>query len=155
MSAGILVYRRSGGEAERLVSEVLIGHPGGPLWARKDDGAWTIPKGECDPDELPADAARREFTEETGLAVPGGELLELGTSRQASGKLVAVWAVEGDVDADRCSSNHFEMDWPPRSGRRASFPEIDRLAWFDLATARTKLLVGQRVFLDRLVAASA
>lgn len=144
-SAGILVWRRTGGGVE-----VLLGHMGGPYWARRDDGAWTIPKGEYEPDEDPLTAAAREFTEETGLPVPAGRLVELGDVRQSGGKLVRAWAVEGDVDAAAARSNTFELEWPPRSGRTRRFPELDRFAWFDVATARAKILTAQAQLLDRL-----
>jgi len=129
--------------------EVLLGHMGGPFWARRDDGAWSIPKGEYAPDEDPEAAARREFAEELGSPVPAAELVPLGELR-ASGKVLVVWAAEGDLDATTCRSNTFSLEWPPRSGRVQEFPEIDRAAWFPLAEARTKLLKGQVPFLDRL-----
>jgi predicted NUDIX family NTP pyrophosphohydrolase len=145
-SAGILLYR--GGADGR---EVLLVHPGGPFWAKRDDGAWSIPKGEYGPDEDPRLAARREFEEELGSALPGdAELRELGEVRQKNGKLVAAWAVEGDLDATAARSNTFELEWPPRSGRRQEFPEIDRAEWFAVARAREKLLPAQVAFLDRL-----
>ncbi|WP_298325705.1 NUDIX domain-containing protein [Haloactinopolyspora sp.] len=144
-SAGILVFRRTGPEVE-----VLLGHMGGPFWARKDAGAWSIPKGEIDADEPPRAAARREFTEELGLPVPDGELIELGTVRQSGGKKVDVWALEADLDPASVVPGTFEMIWPPGSGRRQEFPEIDRVAWFDLATAREKIVRGQRQALDLL-----
>ncbi|RDI63799.1 NUDIX domain-containing protein [Nocardia pseudobrasiliensis] len=148
-SAGVLVYRR------RPEIEVLLGHMGGPLWARKDDGAWSIPKGEYEPDEeQPRAAAAREFTEELGLPVPAGEWVPLGEVRYSSGrKQVVVWAVEGDLDTARVVPGTFEMEWPPRSGRLQQFPEIDRAEWFDPETARAKLSAGQRPLIDRLVAA--
>jgi predicted NUDIX family NTP pyrophosphohydrolase len=143
-SAGILLYRmRSAGP------EVLLGHMGGPFWARKDDGAWSIPKGEHDPDEDAEAAARREFAEELGLPVPATELIPLGELRAR--KVLTVWAAEGDLDVDAVVSNTFELEWPPRSGRRQEFPEIDRAAWFDVGTARAKIVAGQRPFLDRLL----
>jgi predicted NUDIX family NTP pyrophosphohydrolase len=149
-SAGILLWRRT---ANGL--EVLLAHQGGPFWARKDHGHWTIPKGEVEPDEeLPA-VARREFAEETGHQVPDGEMLELGDIRQKSGKLVLGWAVEGDLDPAAAVSNTYDMEWPPRSGRVQSFPEIDRVEWFDLAEARRRLKAAQVPFLDRLQAALA
>jgi predicted NUDIX family NTP pyrophosphohydrolase len=144
-SAGILVYRRVGPELE-----VLIGHMGGPLWARRDDAAWSIPKGEYLPDEQPEAAARREFVEELGLPVPDGELVDLGTVRQPSGKYVTVWAVEGDLDPAAVIPGTFRMEWPRGSGRLADFPEIDRVAWFSIDAARAKLVAGQVPFLDRL-----
>jgi len=144
-SAGILLYRRTGG-----VPQVLLVHPGGPFWSRKDAGAWSIPKGEYGDDEDAEACARREFEEETGTALPEGELSDLGTARQRSGKLVTAWAAEGDLDADAIVSNEFEMEWPPRSGRRQSFPEVDRAGWFGLDEAAEKLNPAQVVFLERL-----
>ncbi len=143
-SAGILMYRRRGKSLE-----VLLVHPGGPFWRRKDAGAWSIPKGEFDPAEPAADAARREFAEELGRQ-PEGELIPLGEIRQSGGKRVVAFALEGDFDANRIKSNSFEMEWPPRSGRRQSFPEVDRAEWFALAQARERINQGQRPFLDRL-----
>lgn len=148
-SAGILPFRRRGD-----VVEVLIGHPGGPFWARKDDGAWSVIKGEY-ADEDPLAAARREFREETGIEVPDGEAVELPKIVQKGGKVVTVFAVEADLDALGSStahfvSNTFETEWPPRSGRMQSFPEIDRIAWFSVAEARVKLLAAQAVVLDAL-----
>ncbi|RBY84422.1 NUDIX domain-containing protein [Blastococcus sp. TF02A-26] len=145
-SAGVLLHRR--GPAG---PEVLLGHMGGPFWARKDDGAWSIPKGEHAADEDPETAARREFAEELGSPVPAADLVPLGELR-ASGKVLAVWAAEGDLDATTCRSNTFSLEWPPRSGRVQEFPEIDRAAWFPLAQAREKLVRGQVPFLDRLAA---
>jgi predicted NUDIX family NTP pyrophosphohydrolase len=147
-SAGILLYRRS---AEQAL-EVLIGHMGGPFWAKKDAGGWSIPKGEHGPDEEPMDVARREFAEELGSPVPAGDLLPLGELRVTSGKLLTVWAAEGDLDATATTSNTCELEWPPRSGRVQSFPEIDRAAWFGVEEARTRLVRGQVPFLDRLLA---
>lgn len=147
-SAGLLVFRRTGGAVE-----VLIGHPGGPLWARRDDGAWSIPKGQYEPGETPEETARREYGEELGLPAPAGEWIDLGEARQASGKVVTIWAVEGDVDPAVIVPGTFEMEWPPRSGRRAEFPEIDRVAWVAPEAAQVKLSAGQRVFVDRLLAA--
>jgi predicted NUDIX family NTP pyrophosphohydrolase len=145
-SAGILLYRIGGG-----APEVLLVHPGGPFWARRDAGAWSIPKGEYDDDEDPRACALREFEEETGTAVPPGELVELGSVKQKSGKLVSAWAAEGDLDADAVQSNNFTLEWPPGSGRTAEFPEIDRAGWFDVDTAREKLVAAQAEFLDRLL----
>jgi predicted NUDIX family NTP pyrophosphohydrolase len=146
-SAGLLLYRRAPG------LEVLLGHMGGPFFARRDDGAWTIPKGEYGADEEPLAAARREFAEELGTAPPAlAEYHPLGSVRQRNGKEVTAWAVAGDFDIATVVSNTFELEWPPRSGRRQSFPEIDRAAWFDLAAARPKVIAGQAVFLDRLAA---
>ncbi len=145
-SAGILLHR---GGADRR--EVLLVHPGGPFWAKRDDGAWTIPKGEYGPDEDAQLAARREFEEELGSPLPDdAELRELGEVRQKSAKVVVAWAVEGDLDATAARSNTFELEWPPRSGRRQEFPEIDRAEWFAVARAREKLLPAQVAFLDRL-----
>jgi predicted NUDIX family NTP pyrophosphohydrolase len=123
---------------------------GGPYFAQRDDGAWSIPKGEYEPAEAPLAAARREFAEELGAPPPPGPERALGTIRQRNGKLVTAWAIEADFDVDTVVSNTFEIEWPPRSGRRQSFPEIDRAAWFDLETARTKMIVGQDKLLDRL-----
>ena len=129
--------------------QVLLVHPGGPFWARKDLGAWSIPKGEIDPGEEPLDAARREFTEETGGSVEG-DFLPLQKRQQSSGKIVHAWAVRADFDPSRLTSAAFSMEWPPRSGRQQSFPEVDRAEWFDLATARQKIVKGQAGFLDEL-----
>jgi predicted NUDIX family NTP pyrophosphohydrolase len=147
-SAGILLFRRGAAGLE-----VLLVHPGGPFWARKDLGAWSIPKGEHDDDEAPLDCARREFAEETGTVLPEGELVELGEIRQKSGKRVAAGAAEGDLDPATVRSNTFELEWPPRSGRRQEFPEVDRAEWFGLDAARERLLPAQVEFLDRLAAA--
>jgi len=145
LSAGILLFREQEGRLE-----VLLGHPGGPFFAKKDDGSWTVLKGEADPgEELPA-VARREFAEETGQQPPDGAMLELGEIRQKGGKTVVAWALAGDLDPTMARSNTFEMEWPPRSGRVRAFPEIDRVGWFDLETARTKILPAQAPFLDRL-----
>ncbi|HEY3262767.1 MAG TPA: NUDIX domain-containing protein [Pseudonocardiaceae bacterium] len=147
-SAGILLYRRSGGEVE-----VLLGHMGGPFWQRKDAGAWSVPKGEYGPDERPEAAARREFQEELGMPVPGGDLLqlvELGTVRQSGGKIVTVWAAEGDLDPADVVPGTFLLEWPKGSGRMREFPEVDRVAWLGMDEARDKLIAGQRVFLERL-----
>lgn len=145
-SAGLLLHRRT------PTLEVLLGHLGGPYFARRDDGAWSIPKGEYGPDEEPLAAARREFTEELGAVPPAGvEYRLLGEIRQRNGKQVTAWAVEADFDVTTLVSNTFEIEWPPRSGRRQSFPEIDRAAWFDVETARRKMVAGQQPLLDRLV----
>lgn len=149
-SAGLLVFRHSAHGVE-----LLLGHMGGPLWARRDSGAWSIPKGEHLPDEAARDAARREFAEELGLPPPAGAWLELGTARQSGGKVVSIWAVEGDVDPDQIVPGTFEMQWPPRSGRLQQFAEIDRVGWFTPAEARDKLVAGQRVFVERLAQALA
>jgi predicted NUDIX family NTP pyrophosphohydrolase len=143
-SAGILLHRRRGGALE-----VLLAHPGGPFWARRDDGAWTIPKGLVEAGETPEAAARREFREELG-AEPTGTLVLLGGIRQRGGKHVEAFALEGDFDIAALRSNTFELEWPPRSGRRQTFAEVDRVAWMDLATARIKILDAQRALLDRL-----
>jgi predicted NUDIX family NTP pyrophosphohydrolase len=146
-SAGILLYRRVGGDVE-----VLLGHMGGPYWARKDLRAWSVPKGEYDVDEDPIDAARREFLEELGVAAPDGDLVELGEARQSGGKVVTVWGVEGVFEASQIVPGTFEMEWPKGSGQIQQFPEVDRVAWFGLAEARNKVVAGQRPFLDRLLA---
>ncbi len=146
-SAGLLLYRTSEGAID-----VLIVHPGGPFWARKDDGAWSIPKGEYDDSEDVQAVAYREFSEELGLAAPVGEPLELGTIKQPSGKTVTVFALEGDLDLTGFSSNTFTMAWPPKSGKLTEFPEIDRAEWMPIDRARTKLLKGQVPFLDLLLA---
>ena len=152
-SAGILVYRRTGAAGSRSAAvEVLVGHLGGPFWARKQEHAWSVPKGEHSADEEPLAAAHREFLEETGQPVPPGDLLVLGTVRQSGGKLVTLWAVEGDLDAAALVSNSFALEWPPRSGRTQEFPELDRFAWVDLDAARDLLVAGQVPFLDRLLA---
>ena len=145
-SAGLLPFRRRGGTIE-----VLLVHPGGPFWARRDAHAWSIPKGEAAPDEDLAAAARRECLEETGFA-PDGPLIPLSPRRQPGGKLVHAWAVEADWDPANLKSNAFTMEWPPRSGRLRSFPEVDRAAWFPLAEAREKIHKGQGGFLDELAA---
>jgi predicted NUDIX family NTP pyrophosphohydrolase len=144
-SAGILLYRLAAGRVE-----VLIGHMGGPYWARKDAAGWSIPKGEFEPGDDPLTAAKREFEEEIGRPVPATDFVELGTHKQSTGKLVTVWAALGDLDASTASSNTFEMEWPKGSGRIEAFPEIDRADWFDLETAREKLVKGQRPFLEDL-----
>jgi predicted NUDIX family NTP pyrophosphohydrolase len=143
VSAGILAFRRT----PRL--EFLLAHPGGPYWRSKDEGAWSIPKGIVESDNLLA-CARREFNEETGLTAEG-TFIALAPVRQKSGKTVHGFAIEADYDLSRFTSNAFEMEWPPRSGRRQSFPEIDRIAWFALAVARRKILPGQRPILEELV----
>src|SRR5690242_14597916 len=145
-SAGVLMFRRS---VRGL--EVLLVHPGGPFWAKKDEGAWSIPKGEFDPDEPPAAAARREFIEETGVD-PGADLVPLAVVAQSRAKTVHAFVIERDVDPATYTSNTFEIEWPPRSGRKATFPEIDRAQWFGIDEARRRILVGQRPILDALVA---
>jgi len=131
--------------------EVLLGHMGGPFWARKDAGAWSIPKGEYDADEPPQAAARREFAEELGMPPPDGPLIELGEVRQAGGKTVSAWAVEGELDPADVVPGTFRLEWPRGSGRMQEFPEVDRVAWFGLDSARAKLVSAQRDLLDRLV----
>ena len=145
-SAGIVLYRVGHGGPE-----VLLVHPGGPFWTKKDLGAWSIPKGEYEPDEDPRACALREFEEETGAALPPGELIDLGSVKQKGGKVVSAWAAEGDLDADAVRSNTFTMEWPPRSGRTVEFPEIDRAGWFGVDAAREKLVAAQAEFLDRLL----
>jgi predicted NUDIX family NTP pyrophosphohydrolase len=143
-SAGILMYR----DATQAL-EVLLVHPGGPFWRNKDDGAWSIPKGEIAVGENPEDVARREFMEELGSA-PAGPLRPLGEIRQRGGKRVRAFATKGDLDVSTVVSNTFEMEWPPKSGRTQTFPEVDRAEWFTLAVARKKILEGQQPLLDRL-----
>jgi predicted NUDIX family NTP pyrophosphohydrolase len=143
-AAGLLLFRGVVGALE-----VLLVHPGGPLWTRKDDGAWSIPKGEVEPDEDALAAARREVEEETG-ARPSGTFIALPPVRQTGGKIVHVWAIESDFDPASLESNLFEMEWPPKSGNRRSFPEVDRAAWFDLETAGRKILPSQAVVLQHL-----
>jgi predicted NUDIX family NTP pyrophosphohydrolase len=145
-SAGILLYRLAAGGPE-----VLLVHPGGPFWARKDLGAWSLPKGEHGEDEDPRACARREFEEELGIALPDGPLVELGTVKQRGGKVVAAWALEGDADPAAVRSNAFALEWPPRSGVMREFPEVDRAEWFPIAEARRRIVPAQAGFLDRLV----
>ena len=146
-SAGILLHRTRGG-----VREVLLVHPGGPLWTRRDAGAWSVPKGEYDDGEDAFAAARREFEEELGLAPPDGPADDLGEIRQKSGKVVRAWALAGELDVGRVRSNKFELEWPPRSGRIQEFPEVDRAQWFELELAREKINPAQIALLDRLAA---
>jgi predicted NUDIX family NTP pyrophosphohydrolase len=148
-SAGLLLYRIGVTGAV----DVLIAHPGGPYWAARDEGAWSVPKGEYGPGDDALATAYREFGEETGLAAPAGDALCLGDVRQPGGKRVTVWALEGDVDLSRTSSNTFELEWPPGSGRRQRYPEVDRLEWVPLDVARAKLLAAQVPYLDRLLEA--
>jgi predicted NUDIX family NTP pyrophosphohydrolase len=143
-SAGLLMYRHAGGALE-----VLLAHPGGPYWRNKDDGAWTIPKGEYEEPEEPLAAAQREFLEETGFAVTP-PFIDLGEIAQKSGKRIRAWAFEGQCDPLALQCNSFEMEWPPRSGRLQSFPEIDRVEWFSLDAARRKIIAAQGKLLDRL-----
>ena len=144
-SAGILLYRFRNGEIE-----VFLVHPGGPFWAKKDLGAWSIPKGEFSTGEDPLTAAKREFEEETGMRVEG-EFIPLGSIRQRGGKVVHAWALEGDCDASRIKSNTFSMEWPPKSGKIKEFPEIDRAGWFSPGVARQKIHRDQEEFIDRLL----
>lgn len=150
-SAGLLLFRRRG----KGGTEVLLVHPGGPFWAGKDFGSWSIPKGEHGPEEDPLAVARREFQEETGHPPPSADPIPLGTVRQAGGKTVAAFALEGDLDPEAVRSNTFELEWPPRSGRRRTFPEVDRAGWFTLDEAKGRILAGQRPFLARLAEALA
>ena len=144
-SAGIVLHRDGARELE-----VLLVHPGGPFWAKKDLGAWSIPKGEYEPDEDPRACALREFEEETGTRLDAAELIELGAVVQKAGKEVSAWAARGDLDPATVRSNTFTMEWPPRSGRRQEFPEIDRAEWFALDEARAKLVPAQAELIDRL-----
>ncbi|MEU5591464.1 NUDIX domain-containing protein [Streptomyces sp. NPDC020298] len=144
-SAGLLLFRHTDGGLE-----VLLGHMGGPYFSKKDAGAWTVPKGEYEPEEPAWDAARREFQEELGLPPPDGEAVALGEVRQTGGKIVTAWAVEADLDPEAVVPGTFTMEWPPRSGRRQEFPELDRVAWFGLDGARVVIVAAQAAFLDRL-----
>lgn len=147
LSGGLLCWRRSPDDG---ALQVLVAHMGGPFWARKDERAWSIPKGECDPGEDPLAAARREWTEELGLPAPGGDVVDLGEVRNTSGKRVRAWAVQGDVDPEAIVPGTFETEWPPRSGRTQEFPEVDRVAWVAPDVARVKLVAAQAAFVDRL-----
>jgi predicted NUDIX family NTP pyrophosphohydrolase len=140
-----VLFRRTHGELE-----VLLVHPGGPFWSRRDSGAWSIPKGEYGPGDDPFEAARREFQEELSAPPPGGETVELGEIKQKGGKLVCAWAVEGDLDPAEIKSNTFTVEWPPRSGRMRSFPEVDRAEWFTIEGAREKINPAQAALVDRL-----
>lgn len=144
-SAGLLLYRRAGADIE-----VLLAHPGGPYWAKKDEGAWSIPKGLCEAGEDALTAAKREFREETGFVVEGA-FIELGAFKQPSGKIVRAWAVEQDLDPNALRSNPFPMEWPPKSGRMQQFPEIDRAAWMRPPEARRKITKGQRAIIEALL----
>jgi predicted NUDIX family NTP pyrophosphohydrolase len=146
LSAGLLLYRITDDGIE-----VLLGHPGGPFWARKDDGAWSIPKGEYTTDEDPWSAARREFREEIGFDAPAGPRLDLPPVKQAGGKVVTAFAVQGDLDVTDSVSNTFELEWPKGSGRVREYPEVDRVAWLPVEAARVKLLKGQLPLLDSLL----
>ena len=143
-SAGLVMYRFRGGELE-----IFLVHPGGPFWAKKDLGSWSIPKGECLDEEDPFEAAKREFLEETGFEARG-DFKELARIRQPGGKWVTAWAVEGDCDAGAVKSNLFSMEWPPKSGRMAEFPEVDRAGWFGVGLSRQKILKGQAGLIDEL-----
>lgn len=145
-SAGVLLHRPAAAGVE-----VLLGHMGGPFWARKDEHAWSMPKGECEPGEDPRAAAAREFAEELGIPLPDGPLVELGTVR-TSGKRITAYALAADLDVTRVVPGTFPLEWPPRSGRVQEFPEIDRAGWFDVETARTKIVKGQLPFLERVAA---
>lgn len=147
-SAGLLPWRRRAGALE-----VLLGHHGGPYFARKDLGSWTVIKGEFEPGEAALDVARREFREETGFEAPDGDLIDLGEIRQKGGKTVIAWAVEADLDPTQAASNTFDLEWPPGSGLIQAFPEIDRVEWFDLPTARAKVKAAQIPLLERLASA--
>jgi predicted NUDIX family NTP pyrophosphohydrolase len=149
LSAGLLLYRFD----DEAQIEILLVHPGGPFWAKKDDGVWSIPKGEYDAGEEPLDAAEREFEEELGQPAPGGARIDLGELDQSRVKRVHAWAIEADFDAENIVSNSFEMEWPPKSGTLSEFPEVDRAGWFSVLMAQRKLLPGQVGFLDRLAAA--
>ena len=143
-SAGILLYRLIND-----TTEVLLVHPGGPFWTKKDLGAWSIPKGEFDEDENPLDAAKREMEEETGIKV-SGEFIELTPLKQKSGKVVYAWGLQKDIDPEQIKSNHFEIEWPPKSGKKKSFPEIDKAAWYKLDEAKQKIIEGQSPFIAEL-----
>ncbi len=144
-SSGIMMYRRTGDKIE-----ILLVHPGGPFWAKKDQAAWSIPKGEHSEDENPLDAAIREFHEETGFSV-SGDFIDLGEVKQPNRKIIHAWTIEGDCNPEELASNTFEIEWPPKSGRFQNFPEVDRAAWFSPSVARTKLHKGQVVFVDLLL----
>lgn len=145
MSAGILLYKRDEGEVK-----VMLVHPGGPFWAKKDKAAWSIPKGEVDEDEDNLTAAKREFGEETGGSLPEGDFIDLGDAKVASSKIARIWALEQDFDTTQLKSNSFEMAWPPKSDQVQSFPEVDKAAWFSMAEALVKVHSGQKVFIERL-----
>jgi predicted NUDIX family NTP pyrophosphohydrolase len=144
-SAGILLYKYTG-----KIIQVLLVHPGGPFWAKRDLGVWSIPKGELEEGEAPTLAAKREFFEEVGQKVPAGDLISLGEAKQASGKVVYVWALQADLDVTDIKSNTFKTEWPPKSGVMQEFPENDRAAWFDLNIAKQKLFPYQSALIDRL-----
>ncbi|HEY5668083.1 MAG TPA: NUDIX domain-containing protein [Candidatus Saccharimonadales bacterium] len=144
-SAGLLLYKKTPDGYQ-----VLLGHPGGPFWARRDDGVWSIPKGEFTEGEEPLKAARREFREEMGSDAPEGPVMELDSAKMSSGKVVYSWALEADLDTMTFRSNSFKMEWPPKSGQEQEFPELDRVGWFTIAAARQKLVKGQVPLLERL-----
>ncbi len=144
-SAGILIYRFKDGQLQ-----VMLVHPGGPFWTKKDKGAWSIPKGICEEDEVAIEAAKREFREETGFDIDGS-FIDLGELRQSSGKIVHAWALEGDLDTGKIKSNTFQMEWPRGSGRIRQYPEIDKGEWFSIDVAKEKIVKGQRGFLERLL----
>ena len=150
LSAGLLLYRRSN-HNDKIVLEVLLAHMGGPFWALKEDGAWSIPKGEYEPGQDPFAAAKREFEEELGSAPPMVVYRDLGSVSQPSGKMVTAWAAEADFDAAGAVSNTFELEWPRGSGQMRSLPEIDRASWFTVEVARVKLVRGQQPLIDRLL----
>ena len=154
-SAGILLYRRLAGAADGADVEVLLAHPGGPIFAKRDADTWSIPKGEFEPGESAWDVAIREFEEETGHPAPDGPPIELGQIQQKGGKLVDAWALEGDLDPALATSNRFEIEWPPRSGRRVEVPEIDRVEWFAPDEARRRVKAAQIPLIDRLLEALA
>ena len=145
LSAGLLVYRLKDKNIE-----VFLVHPGGPFWAKKNNGAWSIPKGEYSADEDPLEAAKREFKEETGFAPPAGKFTPLQPAKQPSGKVISAWVVKGDFDAEKIKSNSFSMEWPPKSGKQQEFLEVDRAEWFSLDEAKMKILKGQKGFLEQL-----
>ncbi len=145
LSAGLLIYRKKSNKIE-----VFLVHPGGPFWSKKDEGVWSIPKGEYEAGEDPLQAAVREFKEETGFDAPAGEKIELTRLKQPSGKIVNAWATEGNVESDKIISNTFKMEWPPKSGREQEFPEVDKAGWFEIETAKLKILKGQIGFLKEL-----
>jgi predicted NUDIX family NTP pyrophosphohydrolase len=145
-SAGLMLYRRTEPDPE-----ILLVHPGGPFWRKKDEGAWTIPKGEFSEDEDPLTAAKREFEEETGTKPPAGEFIKLKPIKQANNKIVHAWAIEGEFDPSTLRSNTFQMEWPPRTGRLEEFPEVDRAKWFTPEEARKKILAGQIPLIEELL----
>lgn len=145
-SAGILLYRNTSNQ-----TEFLLVHPGGPFFKNKDDGYWSIPKGEFSPDENPLDAAKREFEEETGTTLNADTFIKLSPIKQKSGKTVLAWAAQGELNADTIVSNTFEMEWPPKSGKMAMFPEIDRAGWFTTDAARIKINAAQAALIDELL----